>query len=305
MSDFDYDLFVIGAGSGGVRAARISASHGAKVAIAEEYRIGGTCVIRGCVPKKLLVYASRFSDEFEDARGFGWQVGEPIFDWQTLIKAKDKEIARLEGLYRANLNKTGVTIFEERAEVAGPNTVHLKSSGRSVTAAKILVATGGTPSLGDPIEGLEHVITSNEAFDLKELPRRIAIYGGGYIAVEFAGIFAGLGSETTIVYRGDKILRGFDEDLRDGLSEAYDKRGIRIVTNRTFASIEKTGGGLVGHLDDNSTIEADQIMFAIGRAPNTVDMGLDWPAPIAAGTGTSSWMRRRARQRQRSMPWAT
>ncbi len=275
MSDFDYDLFVIGAGSGGVRAARISASHGAKVAIAEEHRIGGTCVIRGCVPKKLLVYASRFSDEFEDARGFGWQVGEPIFDWPTLIKAKDKEIARLEGLYRANLNKAGVTIFEERAEVSGPNTIHLKSSDRSVTAGKILVATGGTPSFGEPIKGLDHVITSNEAFDLKELPRRIAICGGGYIAVEFAGIFAGLGSETTIVYRGDKILRGFDEDLRDGLSEAYKKRGIRIVTNRTFGSIQKTAGGLVGHLDGGATIEADQIMFAIGRAPNTVDIGLD------------------------------
>ncbi|MEE8296306.1 MAG: FAD-dependent oxidoreductase, partial [Hyphomicrobium sp.] len=179
MSDFDYDLFVIGAGSGGVRAARIAASHGAKVAIAEEHRIGGTCVIRGCVPKKLLVYASRFSDEFEDARGFGWQTGEPVFDWPALIKAKDKEIARLEGLYRANLNKMGVAIFEERAEVAGANTVHLKSSRRSVTAKRILVATGGRPSLGDPIDGLEHVITSNEVFDLKELPRRIAIYGGG------------------------------------------------------------------------------------------------------------------------------
>ncbi|MEE8531731.1 MAG: FAD-dependent oxidoreductase, partial [Hyphomicrobium sp.] len=244
MSDFDYDLFVIGAGSGGVRAARIAASHGAKVAIAEEHRIGGTCVIRGCVPKKLLVYASRFSDEFEDARGFGWQTGEPVFDWPTLIKAKDKEIARLEGLYRANLNKMGVAIFEERAEVAGANTVHLKSSRRSVTAKRILVATGGAPSLGDPIDGIEHVITSNEVFDLKELPRRIAIYGGGYIAVEFAGIFSGLGAETIIVYRGDKILRGFDEDLRDGLSEAYAKRGISIVTNRTFASIEKTDGGL-------------------------------------------------------------
>ncbi len=275
MSNFDYDLFVIGAGSGGVRAARIAATHGATVAIAEEYRIGGTCVIRGCVPKKLLVYASRFSDEFEDARGFGWQAGEPVFDWSTLIKAKDKEIARLENLYRANLKKAGVAIFEERAEVAGPNAVQLKSSGRAVSAAKILIATGGKPSLGDPIEGLEHVITSNEVFDLKEMPRRIAIYGGGYIAVEFAGIFSGLGAETTIVYRGDKILRDFDGDLRDGLTEAYGKRGIRIVTNRTLTGIEKTDNGLIGHLDDGSAIEADQIMFAIGRAPNTVDLGLD------------------------------
>ncbi len=285
MSDFDYDLFVIGAGSGGVRAARIAAGHGAKVAIAEQYRIGGTCVIRGCVPKKLLVYASRFSDEFEDARGYGWQTGEPVFDWSTLIKAKDKEIARLEGLYRANLNKAGVAIFEERAEVTGPNAVLLKSSGRSVTAGKVLVATGGKPSLGEPIEGLEHVITSNEVFDLKKLPRRIAIYGGGYIAVEFAGIFAGLGAETTIVYRGDKILRGFDEDLRDGLSEAYAKRGIAIVTNRTFASIEKSGSGLIGRLDDGSNIEADQILFAIGRAPNTVDLGLKAAGAKRGGNG--------------------
>lgn len=275
MKDFDYDLFVIGAGSGGVRAARIAARHGAKVAIAEEYRIGGTCVIRGCVPKKLLVYASRFSDEFEDARGFGWQMGAPVFDWPALIKAKDEEIARLEGLYRTNLKKAGVAIFEERAEVSGGNAVELKSSGRSVTAAKILIAVGGKPSLGERIEGLEHVITSNEVFDLKELPRRVTIYGGGYIAVEFAGIFAGLGAETTIVYRGNKLLRGFDEDLRDGLTEAYGKRGIRLITNRTFASVEKSDRGLVGHLDDGSTIDADQIMFAIGRAPNTLDLGLD------------------------------
>jgi len=275
MGKFDYDLFVIGAGSGGVRAARIAATHGAKVAIAEEFRIGGTCVIRGCVPKKLLVYASRFSDEFEDARGFGWRTGEPVFDWPTLIKAKDKEIARLEGLYRANLNKAGVSIFEERAEIAGPNAIQLISSNRSVTAGKILVATGGRPSLGDPIEGLHHVITSNEVFDLKELPRRIAIYGGGYIAVEFAGILAGFGTDTTIVYRGDKILRGFDEDLRDGLTEAYGKRGIRVMTNRTFASIEKRDKGLIGHLDNGSSVKADQIMFAIGRVPNTADLGLE------------------------------
>jgi glutathione reductase (NADPH) len=275
MNAFDYDLFVIGAGSGGVRAARIAASHGAKVAIAEEYRIGGTCVIRGCVPKKLLVYASRFSDEFEDARGFGWQVGETVFDWPGLIKAKDEEIARLEGLYRTNLKKAGVAIFEERAEVSGLNAVELKSSGRSVTAAKILIAVGGKPSLGERIEGLEHVITSNEVFDLKEFPRRVTIYGGGYIAVEFAGIFAGLGAETTIVYRGNKLLRGFDEDLRDGLTEAYGKRGIRLMMNRTFASVEKSDRGLVGHLDDGSTIDADQIMFAIGRAPNTLELGLD------------------------------
>jgi glutathione reductase (NADPH) len=274
MDSADYDLIVIGAGSGGVRAARIAAGYGAKVAIAEEYRVGGTCVIRGCVPKKLLVYASRFPDDFEDAGGFGWQVPKASFDWPSLVAAKDKEIARLESLYQATLQRAGVTVHEERAVVTGPNTVRLTGSGRELKAGKILVATGGTPFMGPDIPGLGHVITSNEAFDLKELPKRIAVYGGGYIAVEFAGIFAGLGSEVTIVYRGDKILRGFDEDLRDHLTDAYGKRGIRIVAERTFSAIETTGGGLVGRLDDGATIEADQIMFAIGRRPNTTGLGL-------------------------------
>ena len=275
MAKHDYDLFVIGAGSGGVRAARIAATHGAKVAIAEEYRVGGTCVIRGCVPKKLLVYASRFGDEFEDARGFGWQLDDPTFDWPTLVAAKNKEIARLEKIYAANLERIGVTIFQERAEVASANAVMLKRSGKTLSAGKILIATGGTPSYGNPIPGLEHVITSNEAFDLKRLPRRIIVAGGGYIAVEFAGIFAGLGVETTLIYRGDKILRGFDQDLRDMLSEAYTERGIRIVTGHIFTRIKKTADGLIGHLDDGSTLEGDQIMFAVGRNPNTVGLGLE------------------------------
>ncbi len=275
MSEGDFDLFVIGAGSGGVRAARIAAGHGAKVAIAEEHRFGGTCVIRGCVPKKLLVYASRFADDFEDARGFGWDVGDPEFDWPALVAAKDKEISRLEGIYRATLERAGVALFEERAEVASATSVRLTTSERPVRAKKILIATGGKPSLGDPIPGLDHVITSNDAFNLKELPERIVIYGGGYIAVEFAGIFAGLGAETTLVYRGDKILRGFDEDLRDALTKGYTKRGIRIVTGRTFASIESKGSERIGHLDDGTTLAADQIMFAIGRAPNTAGLGLD------------------------------
>ena len=275
MANFDFDLFVIGAGSGGVRAARIAAGHGARVAIAEEYRIGGTCVIRGCVPKKLLVYASRFADDFEDARGFGWHVADAEFDWPALIAAKDKEIARLETLYRGLLDGLAVSLIEERAEVAGPNAVRLKASGRTVSVGKILIATGGTPSFGEEIPGLEHAITSNEAFELKELPERIAIYGAGYIALEFAGIFAGLGSETTLVFRGDKVLRGFDEDLRDGISGAYAKRGIRLVPERTFVGIDKTDDGLVGRLNDGSTIEADEIMFAIGRAPNTAGLGLE------------------------------
>ena len=202
MDKPDYDLFVIGAGSGGVRAARIAGGYGAKVAIAEEYRIGGTCVIRGCVPKKILVYASRFADDLEDARGFGWSIDEPKFDWASLIAAKDREIARLEGLYRAGLAAAKVEVLEERVTVTGPNTVQLVKSGRTLTAGKILIATGGSPMLGKAIPGIEHVITSNEAFDLKRLPERIIVAGGGYIAIEFASIFSNLGAETTIVYRG-------------------------------------------------------------------------------------------------------
>ncbi len=275
MTQFDYDLFVVGAGSGGVRAGRIAAGYGAKVAIAEEYRVGGTCVIRGCVPKKLLVYASRFADDFEDARGFGWSVPEPTFDWPTLIAAKDKELARLEAAYRSALGNAGVEIIEERATVVGPNAVKLTKSGRTVTAGKILIATGGMPWLAESRPGLEHVITSNEAFNLPRLPQSIIVAGGGYIAMEFAGIFARLGVETTIIYRGDKILRGFDEDLRDRLTEAYTRQGIRIVCGHIFTRIEKTAAGLVGHLSGGGTLEAEQIMFAVGRTPNTAGLGLD------------------------------
>jgi len=275
MTQYDYDLFVIGAGSGGVRAARISAGYGPRVAIAEEHRIGGTCVIRGCVPKKILVYAGRFADDFEDARGFGWSLDAPRFDWPALIAAKDKEIARLEKIYLSGLSAARVEVIEDRATVSGPNAVQLAGSGRTVTAGKILVATGGKPMLGKPIPGLKHVITSNEAFDLKRLPERIIVAGGGYIAIEFAGIFSRLGSQTTLVYRGDKVLRGFDEDLRDRLTEAYTKRGIRIVTGHIFTRIEKTAAGLTGHLSDGTTLSADAIMFAVGRAPNTAGLGLD------------------------------
>jgi glutathione reductase (NADPH) len=274
MTKFDYDLFVIGAGSGGVRAARISAGYGAKVAVAEEYRVGGTCVIRGCVPKKLLVYASRFADDFEDARGFGWTVDEPRFDWPALVAAKDKELARLEAAYRTALGNAGVEIIVERATVVGPNAVQLKS-GRTITAGKILIATGGTPWLAEPRPGLEHVITSNEAFDLPRLPASIVVAGGGYIAAEFAGIFSRFGVDTTLIYRGDKILRGFDEDVRDRLTEAYTKQGIRIVTGQIFTHFEKTAAGLVGHLSGGGKLEAEQIMFAIGRTPNTRGLGLE------------------------------
>jgi glutathione reductase (NADPH) len=275
MTNFDYDLFVIGAGSGGVRAARIAATHGAKVAIAEEYRFGGTCVIRGCVPKKLLVYASRFRDDFEDAAGFGWSVGESQFDWSTLIANKDKEIGRLEGIYKRNLERAGVAIFESRAVLEGPHTVRIAKPHKTVRARYILVATGGWPNIDGGLEGREHVITSNEAFHLKELPKRVVVAGGGYIAVEFAGIFAGLGAETTLIYRGPKILRGFDDDLRDALMEELPRRGIRIVTEKVFTRIEKTAGGLVGHITGGQRLEADQIMFAIGRSPNTAGLGLE------------------------------
>src|SRR5262245_46385744 len=195
MTAYDYDLFVIGGGSGGVRAARIAAGYGARVSIAEEYRLGGTCVIRGCVPKKLLMYASRYRDEFEDAAGFGWSVGEPVFDWPSLIRAKDKEIARLEGLYESNLVLKNVRIYKTRAVLDGPHAVIL-ADGTRVTARVILIATGGAPSIDPALPGREHVITSNEAFHLAELPKRILVAGGGYIALEFASIFAGLGAET-------------------------------------------------------------------------------------------------------------
>ncbi len=274
MSDFDYDLFVIGAGSGGVRAARIAAGYGAKVAVAEEYRVGGTCVIRGCVPKKLFVYASRFADEFEDSSGFGWTVSGGAFDWRTLVANKDREIARLEGLYRRNLEKAGVEIIGTRAELRGPNTVHLANLGRDVTARYILIATGGHPNYDRTLPGIEHVISSNEAFHLEELPERIVIAGGGYIAVEFAGIFNGLGVDTTLLYRGEEILRGFDDDLRSSLHAEMTKRGIEVICGDVFTRIEKTASGLIGHTKQGRALEADRIMFAIGRAPNVEGLGL-------------------------------
>jgi glutathione reductase (NADPH) len=285
MLEFDYDLFVIGAGSGGVRAARIAASHGARVAIAEEYRIGGTCVIRGCVPKKLLVYASRFTDEFEDAEGFGWSIEGARFDWQSLIAAKDNEIARLEAVYGATLAKFNVELFAERATVAAPHGVKLTQSGRTASAKAILIATGGRPNLDENLPGIEHVITSNEAFHLKEIPRRVVIAGGGYIAVEFASIFKGLGADVTLIYRRDKILRGFDEDLRNALTTAMTSRGIHIIAGHIFTRIEKTQTGLAGHITGGEVVEADQIMFAIGRSPNTAGLGLEGVGVKLSGNG--------------------
>jgi glutathione reductase (NADPH) len=274
MSRYDFDLFVIGGGSGGVRAARIAAQHGARVGVAEEYRFGGTCVIRGCVPKKLLVYASRFRDEFEDARGFGWSVGASRFDWPTLIANKDAEIARLEGIYRRNVEGAGAQVFATRATLLDARTVHLAAGGRKVTAGKILIATGGYPVV-PAVPGVEHAITSNEAFDLPALPESILIVGGGYIAVEFAGIFAGLGARTTLLYRGPKILRGFDDDLREGVTEEMRKRGIDVRVITEVAAIEKAGSHLAVTLSDGSRAETGAVMFATGRAPNTRGLGLE------------------------------
>ena len=281
----EVDLFVIGAGSGGVRAARISSGYGARVMIAEEYRVGGTCVIRGCVPKKLLVYASRFAEEFEDAVGFGWTVAEPKFDWPTLIANKDREIDRLEAAYTSNLERSKVEIVKSRAILVDPRTVKLVATGETVRARHILIATGGSPSLGKDIEGHDHVISSNEAFHLKELPKRIVIQGGGYIAVEFAGIFNGLGSEVTLVYRGDNILRGFDDDVRNHLRAEMEKRGIKILTKRIVEGIEKVDHGLCVELSDHENIVADKVMFATGRRPNIKGLGLEAVGVAIGPTG--------------------
>jgi glutathione reductase (NADPH) len=275
MADHDVELFVIGAGSGGVRAARIASSYGARVMIAEEHRVGGTCVIRGCVPKKLLVYASRFADEFEDAAGYGWTMSEPVFHWPSLIANKDREIARLEAAYAATLERYKVELVKSRAVIEDANTVRLLANGARVHAETILIATGAWPHLGPKIPGLEHVISSNEAFHLEELPKRIVIQGGGYIAVEFACIFAGLGSEVTLVYRGENILRGFDDDVREHLRNEMRKRGITVTCGHTVAAIEKSGDELVTRLSDHSTIASDKVMFAIGRRPNLMGLGLD------------------------------
>jgi glutathione reductase (NADPH) len=281
----EVDLFVIGAGSGGVRAARIASGYGAKVMIAEEYRVGGTCVIRGCVPKKLLVYASRFADEFEDAAGYGWTVPQPSFDWATLIANKDREIARLEAAYTSNLERAKVAIVKSRAAIVDPHTIRLTANGETVRAKHILIATGGAPSLGKEIEGYGHIISSNEAFHLPELPKRILVQGGGYIAVEFANIFQGLGSQVTLVYRGDNILRGFDDDVRKHLRAEMEKRGIKIVTKAIVEGIEQVDHGLCVMLSDHEEIVVDKVMFATGRRPNIEGLGLDLAGVQIGQTG--------------------
>jgi glutathione reductase (NADPH) len=281
-----YDLFVIGAGSGGVRAARMSAQMGAKVGICEDYRVGGTCVIRGCVPKKLLVYAAEFGDAFEDARGFGWTVDAPRFSWPQLIAAKDKEIDRLNGLYLNTLKNAGVTLHMARGRLVDAHTIALsgKDGETTVKAKHILIATGAWPVLPS-IPGIEHAITSNEAFHLPQLPNRIAVVGGGYIAVEFAGIFHGLGAHTTLLYRGEQILRGFDRDMRDGLALEMRRRGVDVRVQTNVTAIERQGGYLRLILTDGSALDVDAVMFATGRNPNTRNLGLEAAGVALAENG--------------------
>ncbi|MGE5217694.1 MAG: glutathione-disulfide reductase, partial [Chloroflexota bacterium] len=272
MAQYDYDLFTIGAGSGGVRASRLSASFGAKVAVAEERYLGGTCVNVGCIPKKLLVYASHYSDDFADAVGFGWTVEERRFDWARLVANKDREISRLNGVYRKLLGDSGVTILESHAEILDPHTVAV--DGKKITAKYILVAVGGWPVVPS-IAGAEHAVTSNEAFHWPSLPEKVVIVGGGYIGVEFAGIFHGLGARTTQLYRNELFLRGFDDDIRSTLADEMRKRGVDLRFKSDIQRIDKTGGLLRATLTDGSVIEADQILYATGREAKTREIGLD------------------------------
>jgi glutathione reductase (NADPH) len=273
VGGFDFDLFVIGGGSGGVRAARVAAEAGARVGLAEEYRYGGTCVIRGCVPKKLMIYASGFPDAFEDAKGFGWSLAEPRFDWARFIAAKDAEIARLEAIYHDALRQAGAQPFGCRATVLDPHRVRL-ATGAEYSAKHILIATGARPFVPD-IPGAEHGITSNEMFQLEEQPRRMIIVGGGYVACEFAAIMNGLGTHVTMLYRGDQILRGFDDDVRDHVAEGMRKRGVVIEIQRDVARIEKTEAGLRVTLDNGEAHVVDQAMFATGRNPTSAGLGLE------------------------------
>lgn len=281
----EVDLFVIGGGSGGVRAARIAAQHGAKVIMAEEFRFGGTCVIRGCVPKKLFVYAARYAHDLEDMAGFGWRVSEPEFDWLTLVANKDKEISRLEAIYRRNAETAGVEAVASRAVVKGPDTVRILATGEEVKARHILIATGAHPALGPAIPGCELAITSNEAFNLTRFPNRILIQGAGYIAVEFAGLFRALGAEVTLVYRADKVLRGFDGEIRDHLETELARSGIRLVPGHTLSAIEAIPGGKKVTLSDGTTVEVDEVMLALGRIPNTRNLGLETAGVVLDAVG--------------------
>lgn len=274
MSQYDYDLFVIGAGSGGVRAARMSAGFGARVGICEDMRVGGTCVMRGCVPKKLLVYGAHFHEEIEDASAYGWDVdaASVAVNWPHLIAKKDAELHRLEGVYHSILKNAGVELIDGRGKLVDAHTVEI--GGKTVTADKILIATGGWPTMPD-VPGIEHVITSNEALDLKELPKRMIVVGGGYIAVEFAGVFNGAGVEVTEIIRAPNILRGFDEDVRNHLRAEMEKKGITIRSETVVDSIKKTSEGYTVTVNGGEIIETDLIMYATGRSPKTDNLGLE------------------------------
>ncbi|UVK86001.1 glutathione-disulfide reductase [Pseudomonas sp. B21-051] len=270
---YDFDLYVIGAGSGGVRAARFAAGFGAKVAVAESRYLGGTCVNVGCVPKKLLVYGAHFAEDFEQSSGFGWSLGEANFDWATLIANKDREINRLNGIYRNLLVNSGVTLHEAHAKIVGPHEVEV--NGERFTAKNVLIATGGWPQIPE-IPGHEHAISSNQAFFLKQLPKRVLVVGGGYIAVEFAGIFHGLGANTTLLYRGDLFLRGFDGSVRKHLQEELTKRGMDLQFNADIARIDKQpDGSLKATLKDGRVLEADCVFYATGRRPMLDNLGLE------------------------------
>lgn len=275
MSSFDFDLLTIGAGSGGVRATRMAAQYGAKAAVVEEYRVGGTCVIRGCVPKKILVYASRYSEDFDDAAGFGWSVGHRHFDWATLIANKDREIARLEGLYKKNLGSAGASLFEDRAVLVDRHTVRLVKAGKTLTAKHVLIATGGAPFVPEEIAGRELAITSNEAFHLSRQPKSILIVGGGYIAIEFAGIFNGLGTRTHLVHHGDEVLRGFDREIRERMRHEMQKRHIDVHLKSSVVSIAQDDGRKRVRLSDHTELLVDEVMFAVGRRPNVAGLGLE------------------------------
>lgn len=283
MSEFDYDLFVIGAGSGGVRAGRMAAGRGVRVAIAEDLYLGGTCVNVGCVPKKLYVYASHYAEGFHDARGFGLDAGDVKFDWPTLRDNKKTEIARLNGIYGNMLRNSGCDLIDGRAVVTGPNSVEV--AGKTYTAERILVATGGWPFVPE-FPGSEHVISSNEVFDLETFPKKVIVVGGGYIAVEFAGIFAGLGTQTELLYRGDMILRGFDEEIRQFTAKEIAKKGINLSLNTNIVRIDKQAdGSLLAEFTDGRKVEADQILYATGRTPKTEGLGLEEAGVTLAENG--------------------
>ncbi|MBA3067692.1 MAG: glutathione-disulfide reductase [Hyphomonas sp.] len=282
---YDYDLFVIGGGSGGVRAARIAAQAGAKVAVAEEYRMGGTCVVRGCVPKKFMVYASDYGKQIRQSAGFGWSVSGISYDHTAFLKAVHAEVDRLSAIYDRNLKSAGAEILPERAEFVDAHTLRLTMSGRTVTANRILIATGGhvwRPT-AEELPGVEHTITSNEVFFLDPLPKRMLVAGGGFVALEFAHVFAGLGVDVTVIYRGEKILRGFDEDVRDGVTEGLAQAGIKLVTGTVFERIDLGADGVRrARLTNGSTLEAEAILMAVGRAANTGGLGCD-KAGVALG----------------------